>query len=58
MGGTELIFVLVVVLGGLYAMGYLPTAGLVGAYKRIRLMLLLWAVAIILIGAVRLFDVA
>lgn len=56
MGGFELLIVVVFVLGALYAFGILPTAGLIGAYKRVRLIGLLWAVAILLIAAFRVFD--
>lgn len=56
MGGFELLIVVIFVLGALYAFGMLPTAGLIGAYKRVRLIGLLWAVAILLIAAFRVFD--
>ena len=57
MGGFEFLILVIFVLGALYAFGMLPTAGLVGAYKRIRLIGLLWAVAIFAIAAVRVFDI-
>jgi hypothetical protein len=55
-GGFELLIVVIFVLGALYAFGVLPTAGLISAYKRVRLIGLLWAVAILLIAAFRVFD--
>ena len=56
-GGFELFILVIFVLGALYAFGMLPTAGLIGAYKRVRLIGLLWAVSILLIAAVRVFDI-
>ena len=52
----ELLLVLMIVLGGLYAFGLLPTAGLLTLYRRVRLVGLLWAAAIVLIAAGRVFD--
>ncbi len=57
MSGFELLLVVVIILGALYAFGMLPTAGLIGAYKRVRLIGLLWAVAILLIAASRVFNI-
>lgn len=57
MGGFEFLILVIFVLGALYAFGMLPTAGLIGAYKRIRLIGLLWAVSMLAIAAVRVFDI-
>ena len=56
MSGFEAIIVIVAVMAGMYAMGVLPTAGLLHVYRRIRLAGLLWAVAIALIAAGRVLD--
>lgn len=56
MSGFEALLVIVIVMGGMYAMGVLPTAGLLHVYRRVRLAGLLWAVAISLIAAGRIFD--
>ena len=47
---------LIVVLGALYAMGYIKLGGVVSLYKRIRLAALLWVAVIVLIAAGRIFD--
>lgn len=52
----ELLLVLMIVLGGLYAFGLLPTGGIKTMYRRIRLVGLLWAAAIVVIAASRVFD--
>ncbi|PZC47683.1 MAG: hypothetical protein DK306_001019 [Chloroflexi bacterium] len=54
--GFEALLVIVIVLGGMYAFGVLPMSGLLHVYRRIRLAGLLWAVAILLIAAGRVFD--
>ncbi len=56
MSGFEGLLVILIVIGGMYAMGILPTAGVIHIYKRIRLAGLLWAVAVTLIAAGRIFD--
>ena len=56
MSGFEGLLVIMIVIGGMYAMGVLPTAGVVQIYKRIRLAGLMWAVAVTLIAAGRIFD--
>ena len=56
MSGFEALLVIVIVMGGMYAMGVLPIAGLLHVYRRVRLAGLLWAVAISLIAAGRIFD--
>ena len=56
MSGFEAIIVIVAVMAGMYAMGVLPTAGLMHVYRRVRLAGLLWALAIVLIAAGRVFD--
>lgn len=56
MSGFEILLVLVIVVGGLYAAGVLPTAGLLRFYYRIRLVALLWALMIVLIAANRTFN--
>ena len=56
MSGFEAILVIVIVLGGMYALGVVPSAGFVQAYRRIRLAGILWAVAITLIAAGRAFN--
>lgn len=53
MRGFEIFLVLVVVVGGLYAAGVLPKAGLRRFYYRIRLVALLWALMIVLISVNR-----
>lgn len=57
MSGFEALLVIVIVLGGMYALGALPTAGLVHVYRRVRLAGLLWAVAVTLIAAGRAFNI-
>ncbi len=52
----EGLLVIFIVLGGMYVMGVLPTAGVIHVYKRIRLAGLLWAAALTLIAAGRIFD--
>jgi hypothetical protein len=54
--GFEALLVIVIVLAGMYAMGVLPLAGFLHVYRRVRLAGLLWAVAIVLIAAGRVFD--
>jgi len=54
--GFEALLVILIVFAGMYAMGVLPTAGLLHVYRRIRLAGLLWAVAISLIAAGRILD--
>jgi hypothetical protein len=54
--GFEAIIVIFAVMAGMYALGVLPTAGLLHVYRRIRLAGLLWAVAIVLIAAGRVFE--
>jgi hypothetical protein len=54
--GIEALLVILIIIGGMYAMGVLPSAGVIHIYKRIRLAGLLWAVAITLIAAGRIFD--
>lgn len=56
MSGFEILLVLVIVVGGLYAAGVLPTAGFLRFYSRIRLVALLWALMIVLIAANRTFN--
>lgn len=56
MSGFEALLMIVIVGAGMYAMGVLPMAGLLHVYRRIRLAGLLWAVAILLIAAGRVFD--
>ncbi len=56
MSGFELLLVAVIVCGGLYALGLLPRARLITIYKRIRLIGLLWAVAIVLLAVARIFN--
>lgn len=56
MSGFEALLVILIVLGGMWAFGVLPTAGLRHAYRRIRLAGLMWAVAITLIAAGRILD--
>lgn len=56
MSGFEALLVIVMVLGGLYAFGVLPTAGLLHIYRRLRLVGLLWVAAVSLIAAGRIFD--
>lgn len=56
MSGFELLLVVAIVFGGLYALGLLPRARLVTIYKRIRLIGLLWALAIVLLAIARIFD--
>ena len=56
MGGFDLLLVVVVFFGGLYALGLLPRARLVTMYKRVRLIGLLWAVAICFLAIGKIFD--
>ena len=56
MNGLQILGVVIMVVAGLWAMGMLPTAGLLSLYRRIRLMGLLWALAMALIAAGRIFD--
>ena len=56
MSGFEILLVVVIVVGGLYAAGLLPKAGLLRFYYRIRLVALLWALMIVLIAANRTFN--
>ena len=56
MSGFEALLLIFIVLGVMYAMGVLPTAGVMHVYKRIRLAGLLWAAALTLIAAGRIFD--
>ena len=45
------------VLAALYVFGYLPKAGIVRFYQRVRLALLLWVVVVLGIGALRILDI-
>ena len=58
MGAFQILLVLVMVLGLFYLFGVIsiPWGGLMKVYYRIRLVGLLWAVAIILLGASRALD--
>ena len=56
MSGFEALLLIVIVMAGMWAMGVLPTAGLLHVYHRIRLAGLLWAVGITLIAAGRIFN--
>jgi len=57
-GAFQILLVLIMVLGLFYLFGVIsiPWGGLMKVYYRIRLVGLLWAVAIILIGASRAFN--
>ena len=48
--------ILIIVLGALYATGYIKLGGVISLYKRIRLAALLWVAVILLIAAGRIFD--
>ena len=54
--GFELLLVLFAILAALYATGALPRARLLGIYRRVRLMGLLWALVIVLFAAGRVFN--
>ncbi len=58
MGAFQILLILIMVLGLFYLFGLIsiPWGGLMKVYYRIRLVGLLWAVAIILIGASRALD--
>ena len=56
MSGVVGIILVGAVLLALYAFGYLPTAGLVHAYKRVRLAAILWIAFILIVGLSRAFD--
>ena len=58
MGAFQILLILIMVLGLFYLFGVIsiPWGGLMKVYYRIRLVGLLWAVAIILIGASRAFN--
>ena len=58
MGAFQILLVLIMVLGLFYLFGVIsiPWGGLMKVYYRIRLVGLLWAVAIILLGASRALD--
>ncbi len=58
MGAFQILLILIMVLGLFYLFGVIsiPWGGLMKVYYRIRLVGLLWAVAIILIGASRALD--
>ena len=58
MGAFQILLILIMVLGLFYLFGVIsiPWGGLMKVYYRIRLVGLLWAVAIILIGASRAFG--
>ena len=58
MGAFQILLVLIMVLGLFYLFGLItiPWGGLMRVYYRIRLVGLLWASAIILIGVSRLFG--
>lgn len=56
MGGIEILLVFLILGGGFYALGWLPTGGIVRLYQRIRLVGLLWALVIVLIAVNRIFN--
>jgi len=57
-GAFQILLILIMVLGLFYLFGLItiPWGGLMRIYYRIRLVGLLWATAIILLGASRAFD--
>ena len=58
MGAFQILLVLIMVFGLFYLFGVIsvPWGGLMKLYYRIRLVGLLWAAAIILLGVTRAFD--
>ena len=58
MGAFQILLIIIMVLGLFYLFGVItvPWGGLMKIYYRIRLVGLLWATAIILIGASRALD--
>lgn len=52
-----ILFALVSVLAALYVFGFLPKAGIVRFYQRVRLALLLWVTLVLGIGLLRMLDI-
>ncbi|MEE9277269.1 MAG: hypothetical protein V3V06_02560 [Dehalococcoidia bacterium] len=56
MNTLQILGVVLIIFSGLWMTGMLPKTGLLRFYRRIRLLGLLWAAAIVLIAAARVFD--
>ena len=57
MDGFAVLVILISLLAVLYMSGKLPTAGIVSLYKRIRLVGLMWALMMTVLGVTRAFNI-
>ena len=57
MNAVIIFLVALLVLSILWAGGYIKLGGVASLYRRIRLVALLWAAAILVIGAMRIFGI-